>query len=379
MTRIISKLFSNFYLRMQKSTKMEKDRINISKEATVDKSAYPINDIGFRLILIPTFGIIIPLITGMVNGQNFSNWEVKLSFLYTICIAFIIWEGNRYLHFSLRSYFDWINKPLQKIAVLILSITFYTVPLSMLMLVGWYKLFSNGDINWNIITESTLIIMISVVFITHVYETVFLVKKSEGEMIRAEQLERAKAEAELEALKNQIDPHFIFNSLNTLSHLIEENPVKAKLFNDNLADVYRYILLNKARDLVLLRDELSFVESYFLLLKIRFENAVQLRIRIGKDCADYYLIPPISLQLLAENAIKHNEFSDADPLILAIEMNDDELVIRNPIKKKELRKPGSKIGLQNLRERYKLTTNKDIVIKEDEDNFIVRLPILKII
>jgi sensor histidine kinase YesM len=358
---------------------MENGRINALKEATSDRSAYPINDIGFRLILIPLFGIAIPLITQMVNGQNFSNWQIKLSFLYTIFISMVIWEGNRFLHFSLRSYFDWINKPLQKIAVLMLTITFYTVPVSILLLVGWYKIFLHGDINWNAITESTLIIMISVVFITHVYETVFLVKKSESEMIRTEQLERAKAEAELEALKNQIDPHFIFNSLNTLSHLIEENPVRAKLFNDNLADVYRYILLNKARDLVLLRDELAFVESYFLLLKIRFENAVQLKVDIGEGCPDQYLIPPISLQLLAENAIKHNEFSDVYPLVLSISLSDSALLIQNSVNKKELRKPASRIGLQNLRERYKLTTNKEIFIIEDQNNFVVRLPVLKII
>ena len=123
-------------------------------------------------------------------------------------------------------------------------------------------------------------------------------------------MERAKAEAELEALKNQIDPHFIFNSLNTLSHLIEEKPVKAKQFNDNLADVYRYILQNKARDLVLLREEMVFLENYFSLLKIRFEKAVQMKIIVDESEMDQYLVPPISLQILAENAIKHNEFSD---------------------------------------------------------------------
>src|SRR5205085_8327396 len=133
----------------------------------------------------------------------------------------------------------------------LLSISFYTIPLSVLMLTGWYKIFTDGDINKQIIFTSTLIIMICVVFITHVYETAFLVKESESEMVRNEQLERAKAEAELEALKNQIDPHFMFNSLNTISYLIDENPAKAKEFNEHLADVYRYILQNKSRDLVM--------------------------------------------------------------------------------------------------------------------------------
>jgi sensor histidine kinase YesM len=144
-------------------------------------------------------------------------------------------------------------------------------------LVGWYYFFDHGHVQWNKVFEATLIIMICVIFITHVYETVFLVKQTETDKVKKEQLERSKAEAELQALKNQIDPHFIFNSLNTLSYLIEEKPQKARQFNDSLADVYRYILHNKERTLVLLGEEMDFMNDYFLLLKIRFENAVQLK------------------------------------------------------------------------------------------------------
>jgi len=216
-----------------------------------------------------------------------------------------------------------------------------------------------------------------VIFITHVYETAFLVKESESEIVRNEQLERAKAEAELEALKNQIDPHFIFNSLNTLSHLIEEKPLKARQFNDSLADVYRYILHNKGRELVLLQEEIGFLTDYFSLLKIRFENAVQLKILFGEDVYQQYLIPPISLQVLAENAIKHNEFSDVQPLVISIYLQNDSLIIHNERRKKELRKESSKIGLQNLQERYRLTAGMEIRIEDDEKNFTVILPLLQ--
>ena len=246
------------------------------------------------------------------------------------------------------------------------------------MLIGWYRFFSTGEPDRTVIFTSTLIIMICVIFITHVYETAFLVKASESEIVKNEQLERAKAEAELEALKNQIDPHFIFNSLNTLSHLIEEKPLKAKQFNDNLADVYRYILQNKARGLVLLRDEIDFLESYFLLLQIRFEKAIVLKMLIDEKIFDQYLIPPISLQILLENAMKHNEFSESTPLVVEIKMEQDQLIIHNRVKKKILRKESSKIGLQNLQERYRLTTSREIVIKEGQKDFTVYLPVLKI-
>ena len=346
----------------------------IKKTPTSDR----LNDIGFRVILIPVFGIVIPLVTGMINHAALSLWKFKLSFLFTTGIAFIIWEGNRYLLFTLRIYFDWFDKPIRKITALVLAISFYTIPISALLLVIWYKIFNNGVVNWNAITTTTLVIMICVLFITHVYETVFLVREAEDEKLKKEQLERARAEAELEALKNQIDPHFIFNSLNTLSHLIEEDSKKAKQFNDNLADVYRYILQNKARELVLLREEMEFLNDYFSLLKIRFEQAIQLKITVNNEWLDQYLIPPISLQILVENAIKHNEFSDALPLVITIEMKNDELIIHNHIRKKVLRKASSRIGLHNLGERYKLTTSKEITVIEASGDFKVSLPVLKI-
>ena len=335
------------------------------------------NDIGFRVILIPFFGIAIPLLAGMINGQNFSTWQVKVSFLYTIFIAFAIWEGNRYLLFSMRSYVDWYKKPVRKIIVLLFGISFYTLPVSILLLMGWYHIFLHGATNWQAVFTASLIIMICVIFITHVYETVFLVKESESEMLRAEQLERARTEAALQALKNQIDPHFIFNSLNTLSYLIEEQPAKAKLFNDSLADVYRYILQNKTRDLVLLQEELDFLQDYFSLLKIRFEDALQLHVNIEPILLDKYLVMPISLQVLLENATKHNEFSADNPLVITINFSEDSLVFYNETRKKALRKPSSRIGLQNLDERYKLVTGKRITIEETANAFRVVLPVLK--
>ena len=325
---------------------MEKMQINPNILPTKQTAKEKLNDIGFRVILIPFFGIVIPVITGMIDNNIYKLWQLKLGYLYTIAIAFVIWEGNRYLLFTLRAYFDWFNKPVRKILALLFVIT--------------------------------LIILICVLFIVHVYETVFLVKETESEKIKKEQLERAKVEAELGALKNQIDPHFIFNSLNTLSHLIEDNPAKAKQFNKTLANVYRYILQNKSRDLVLLQEEIIFLYDYFSLLKIRFEEAVQMNVFIGGQLLDEYLIPPISLQILIENAIKHNEFSDATPLIITIELKNDELIVHNEVRRKTLRKASSKIGLQNLSERYKLTTNKEIIIEHHDKDFMVSLPVLKI-
>ncbi len=337
-----------------------------------------LDDIGIRVLLVPLFGIGIPLITKMVPHQDFTNWQIKFSYIYTILVALIIYEGSRFLLFTLRSYFDWINKPIKKALALVITIPFYCIPVSVLMLVAWYHIFLNGNIDWQVIKLSAIIITFAVFFLVNVYETVFAVRDIAADRINKEQLERARAEAELEALKNQIDPHFIFNSLNTLSHLIERAPGKAKRFNDNLADVYRYILQNKARGLVLLREEIIFLEDYFSLLKIRFENAVVMNLNVQDVAREQYLIPPISLQVLVENAIKHNEFSDEMPLKIEIYLEGQQLIVSNVKRRKELRRSSSRIGLRNLGERYELITDRELVIVEEGDQFIVYLPLLKI-
>jgi sensor histidine kinase YesM len=337
-----------------------------------------LNDTGFRLVLIPFFGIAIPLLTNMVKAADFTHWQIKLSFAYTIFLAFVVWQGNRYLLFSLRSYFDWFNRPVRKIIALVVAVTFFTVPISSVMLIGWYQLFKNGQVNWQVVNTATLIIMICVLFITHVYETVFLVKESESEMVRNEQLERAKAEAELDALKNQVDPHFMFNALNTISYLIDNSPEKAKSFNERLADVYRYILQNKARNLVMVHEEMTFLQDYFALQKIRYGAAVILQDNLDEDVLNHYVIPPISMQLLAENAFKHNEFSIMEPLEIRIYFENGKMVFYNRKRKKTAKKPTSKLGLYNLQERYKLTTGQLMEVVENDQSFIVHLPLLRI-
>jgi sensor histidine kinase YesM len=358
--------------------KQESGGMNTESETTTVKKIV-LNDIAFRLIAIPLCGIAIPLLTNMIDASAMSHGKLKLAYLFTIGIAWVIFHGNRYLHNTLRSYFDWFNKPYQKIVSMLIAIPFFTVPVSVILLVLWYKIFNHGLIEWTVIKQTTLLIMLAVVFIVHIYETVFLVKEAESEMVRRSEVERAKVQAELDALKNQIDPHFMFNSLNTLSNLIERHPEKAIQFNDHLADVYRYILSNKSRDLVLLGEELAFLEDYYALMKIRFGEALQFRIAIPIDLRDKYLVPPISLQIPAENAIKHNEFSEENPLELQLTWNaNDTLTFSNPVTPKKQIRHSSGIGLENLDNRYKLITGKNIFIDKQTDQFKVLLPILPV-
>jgi LytS/YehU family sensor histidine kinase len=218
--------------------------------------------------------------------------------------------------------------------------------------------------------------VIAVIFITHVYETVFLIKEREKDIIQFEKLQRSKAEAELEALKNQIDPHFMFNSLNTLSHLIKSNKEKAFLFNEKLADVYRYILMNKDSELVQLSEEIQFLNNYYSLLKIRYGESIELCME-GLNDSDHYLIPPISLQLLIENAVKHNEIYNEDPLKIDLRVENSSVIISNHVRPKARDSNTPKVGLKSLTERFKIITERDIKVKSDSNIFSVTLPLLK--
>lgn len=337
-----------------------------------------LNDRTIRIIMIPFFGVVIPNITGMIDNSLYSGWQLLFSYLYFVFIAFAIWHGNRYLLFRLRVRFSWLSQPLYKVFGLVVSNIFYTIPISVGLMTMWYQFAIHSPTDWNVIFKATALCVVCVVFITHTYETVFLIKSWETDKTKSETLEKAKAQAELEALKNQIDPHFMFNSLNTLSYLIEKEPAKAKLFNDNLAEVFRYILYNKERNLVLLSEELAFAEKYFSLIKIRFGSGVVLQMLPNAVESDHYLLPPISLQVLLENAIKHNTFSERHPLTMTIDIRDDCVIASNDVRKKDVKKKSSRIGLKNLNERYKLITGKEIGVENNEKVFTATLPLLKV-
>src|SRR6188508_589958 len=194
-----------------------------------------LNDRMMRFIGIPFFGVAIPNLTGLFGDLTLRDAAYWLGYVYFIGLAFCIWQGNRYLLFRTRQRFTWFDKPIEKLILLFINNIFFTSPLTIAWLCLWFRWVAITAIKWDIVTNVTLVNVICVLFVTHVYETVFMVKEQQGEQLRNAELSRAKAEAELSALKNQIDPHFMFNSLNTLSYLITNDPAKAALFTENLA------------------------------------------------------------------------------------------------------------------------------------------------
>jgi LytS/YehU family sensor histidine kinase len=203
-----------------------------------------------------------------------------------------------------------------------------------------------------------------------------LYKKSKSAEIENIKLKEEKIKAELSSLKEQISSHFFFNTLSSLSHIIRSNEKNQSLeFVEKLSEVYRYILESNQKDLVNLKDELEFLNAYFFLLDKRFGKKLIVQIDITSDL---YLtsIPPMALQLLAENAIQHNSITSSAPLKIKIFNDDNMICVENNLQKKETGN-STGIGLNNLLKRYQLIANKVITIKENKDRFIVKLPVIK--
>lgn len=336
------------------------------------------DDRMIKLIGIPLLGLFIPNLSGLITNRLYSYPELLASYAYFTLVSFVVWQGNVWLMHFIRKKYTWSFRQYHKIIISLFLVNIvYSGALSALMLQAWkmYSKESHGH-EWPVIS-ATLIIIISACFITNIYEIIFLNREREDSRSRVEQLNIAKAQAELEALKNQIDPHFIFNSLNTLSFLITRDPQNARLYNDTLAKVYRYILSNKEKDLVLLKEEVEFISNYFYLLKIRFGEAISMVIEITDLSSEDFLIPPISMQALVENAIKHNEFNEKTPLVINVSVTSNYAVVKNIINLRTYAAPTSRIGLGNLDNRYKLITKRNIIIENNFKTFTVKLPIIK--
>ncbi len=337
-----------------------------------------LNDNLIRLIGIPFFGIVIPNITGLFGSLAIYDASYWLGYLYFIALATFIWQGNRYLLFRTRKRFTWFDKPIEKLVLLFLNNIFFTSPLTIAWLCLWYQWAGFESIKWDSILVVTLVNVICVLFVTHVYETVFMVKEQQSEQLKNAQLSKAKAEAELEALKNQIDPHFMFNSLNSLSYLISTDTTKARLFTENLADVYRYILSQKDQSLVLLEDEFAFMDKYVQLLRLRFGNALEIKRHFNGTTEKEFLIPPISAFVALENAVKHNEITEHTPLQIDLHLDNSSLIVRNALHPKRSLQHSSRIGLKNLDERFKIILGKGIEVIKKKDSFQVVLPLTPI-
>lgn len=223
----------------------------------------------------------------------------------------------------------------------------------------------------SVIAVLTVALAIALVRLTTV------IKEKKYKQAHESKLNDALSKAELDMLKSELDPHFMYNSLSCLSHVIQTDTSKALEFNARLAKTYKYFLVNKRRTYVSLTDEIDFIKDYFALLQVRHDNAIQLHIGINPAKFNDVLILPCALQLLVENAVKHNTFSEKDPLLISITMNDAFISVTNQRRASKIVSYSTRKGLANLKARYQLVCNQMIAVENTADLFIVKLPLVK--
>ena len=193
----------------------------------------------------------------------------------------------------------------------------------------------------------------------------------------AENLKRENLQSQLEGLKGQVNPHFLFNSLNSLSSLISEDPAKAEKFLDEMSKVYRYMLRTNEDGLTTLETELQFIQSYFHLLKTRYGDSLLLKTQIDDHYLDYW-IPPLTLQMLVENAVKHNMILRDSPLVIQLlTTNSKKLIVTNNLQRKNRLVFSNKVGLNNIHNKYRLMKQEEIMIRDDGKEFSVVVPLIQ--
>jgi hypothetical protein len=303
----------------------------------------------------------------------------SFGFCYAVAIitTYVFWQLNRYILLECRQRMPRFEQTAQRISIQVFMAVLFSGSLSVLVSFiydkteFWGRAFRWQDYVYNAITALSFVVALIVV-----YEAVFYFVRWRQSTREAEKLKEANLQSQLESLKNQVSPHFLFNSLNTLSSLIEENPKEAVRFVNQLSRVYRYLLQSNEKKLTTLKEELDFLQAYFFLLKTRFGAGVDLHVDIPAEKMQT-LIPPLTLQILVENAVKHNVVSVNRPLQISLVVNEEgKIVIRNNLQKKTLNVISSGMGLANISAKYKLMNKPGLLVNELPEEFEVQLPII---
>lgn len=347
-----------------------------SLAASRPESDRELRDGVVRVIGITLLGVAIPHLTGTLGGLGWDSPWLWAGQLWFLLLSFVVWQGNRLLILQLRRRLDWVTRPVRKLVILIVGTLAYSLTLTVVAMVVWFATAPYEKIDWSRTMLVAAVVGIAVLFVTHVYETTFLISGRLEDRLRLEQSERRRLQTELDLIKGQLAPHFLFNCLHVLGVLIAENPAKARSFNQHLAVVCRYLLVQQERDLVPLAEEIAFFEAYAELSRLRYPEGLEIKMEGFEVTAGRY-IPPASLQLLLENALKHNGCSATEPLQIRVQLQDSNIRFTNscpPLMSPPA--PGTGLGLKNLRERYLHVVRQEIKVRRDPDRFEVNLPLL---
>jgi hypothetical protein len=305
-----------------------------------------------------------------VCSTSFKNYFLVGTFCSLIWIS--LWLGNELVANWASTIFSWTEEPVKRFFFGLVSTLTYTIT-SVYVLTFAFRWITNINIDFK---EDMLYTTVATTFIISAFMHGHgFLKGWRQAALDAERAKKESAIARYESLKNQINPHFLFNSLNALTNLVYDDQDKAAKFIKQLSEVYRYVLDTREKELVALEEELRFVQSYLFLQQIRFGN--NLKVNLGVDNVNGK-VAPLALQLLLENAIKHNVISSDDPLLIDVYLKDGFICVENNLQKKSMMSEnGTGIGLDNIKNRYKFLTDREVLISDINGKFLVKLPIIE--
>lgn len=288
---------------------------------------------------------------------------------FSSLIWVVLWKGNDYIGSYISKKISWLHYPVKRFFIGIIVTIGFSL-LAIYLLSTAYNVIFDINISQNVYFPMIITIIISL----FLHGRAFLMNWRKTS-IDAEKLQKENIMARYESLKNQVNPHFLFNSLNALTNLVYEDQDKAVKFIKQLSEVYRYVLDTREKEVVPLEEEIRFLRAYLFLQQIRFGSKLVVEIDIHN--AGEIRIAPLALQMLLENAIKHNIVSEADPLRIRVHTNSHYIIVENNIQKKAmLGEPSLGVGLENIRKRYEFLSTVRVEVNQDQSRFQVKLPVL---
>lgn len=317
-------------------------------------------------------GIVVFLIITMIdysnNGYIVANWILWLKLGITQVYTIVLFVVN-------ASFFRWIRTQntykLHYNSIFLIS----TIGAVLLSYACLFVLNFGVQLMVGITTIESYVMPLVISFLVgFTFSGLHFYKSRQENKVDEQKFIAGAATAQFDALKNQLDPHFLFNSLNVLSSLIEENPESAQKFTTLLSKVYRYVLEQKSKELVSVEEELNFARTYMTLVRMRFENSIVFEVESNINFEAK--VVPLSLQLLLENAIKHNQVTQDSPLKVKISQQGDYLIVSNDFKPKSVIKHSIGVGLINIKQRYGLLTERKVEVLKSATDFTVKLPLL---
>jgi sensor histidine kinase YesM len=332
-------------------------------------------------ILFITIGIIAlsTIISLFFQGfRLFSSFSYYIKYVSFGCAYGFAFSWGNWLISTYTEKLDWTKNPKKANVISFLLLMLYGIIVSIMVpytFDHFMWVMSGNDIFYDVSAKALITIVLDMIVIYFYYST-YLTNHWIKSIEKNEELKRENLLAKYEALKNQVNPHFLFNNLNTLSGMVDQKHELATDFIKKLSDIYRYVLEQNDKEFVSIKDEIKFVDDYVFLTKMRFGKGL-----IFNSYITNYLniqVVPSGIQMLVENAIKHNILSDDMPLKIEMEIEDGFIIVRNNLQKKMTINSGKKpLGLENLKKRYAYLSGASVVVTESDNKFIVKLPIIE--